>query len=74
MNITACSSVAPKNTTNRGSGWATMNWVPMIPARNPTIVFASAADADDARRQVVLNQSGEGAGEQPGDRPEVSAA
>ena len=39
--ITACSTVAAKNTTNRGSGCATMNCVPMMPARNPTIVFAS---------------------------------
>ena len=41
MNITACSTVAPKNTTNRGSDAVTMNCVPMMPARNPTSVFAS---------------------------------
>ncbi len=33
--------VAPKNTTNRGSGCATMNCVPTIPPRNPTMVLAS---------------------------------
>ena len=31
----------PKKTTNRGSDAVTMNCVPMMPARNPTRVFAS---------------------------------
>ena len=30
--IVWCSNVAPKNTRNRGSGRATMNCVPMMPA------------------------------------------
>ena len=41
MNTTAWSTVAQKKTTNLGSVWTTMNWVPMIPARKPTNVFAS---------------------------------
>ena len=65
---TACRTVAPKNTTNRGSGWATMNWVPMMPARNPTTVFASPPMPMTPARQGVLDEPGEGAGQQPGDR------
>ena len=66
MKITACSSCAPKNTTNRDSGWATMNCVPMTPARKPTMVFASPPMPDDAGRQGVLHQPGKRAGQQAG--------
>ena len=41
MKTTAWSTVAAKKTTNRGSDAVTMNCVPMMPARNPTSVFAS---------------------------------
>ena len=33
-------TVAVKNTNALGSGRATMNWLPTIPAKNPTTVFA----------------------------------
>ena len=58
MKTTACSTVAAKNTTNRGNGCATMNCVPTMPARNPTIVFASPPMPMTAARQRVLHQAG----------------
>ncbi len=33
-------TVAVKNTSALGSGRATMNWLPTIPAKKPTTVFA----------------------------------
>ena len=51
--------VAPKNTTNRGSGCATMNCVPMMPGEKPDDRLRQPADADDAARQRVLHQAGE---------------
>ena len=47
------------------SGCATMNCVPMMPARNPTIVFASPPMPMIAARQRVLRQPGRRAGQQP---------
>jgi hypothetical protein len=47
MNTAACTAVAPKKTTNRGSELTTMNCVPMTPARKPP----------GQRRAAWLNQN-----------------
>ena len=41
MNMTACSTVARKTRRTAAAAAPTMNCVPMMPARNPTTVFAS---------------------------------
>ena len=59
----------PKNTTNRGSGCATMNCVPTMPARNPTIVFARPPMPMTPLDSASWTRPGERPGQQPGHRP-----
>ena len=81
----AWATVAVKNTSALGSGRATMNWLPTIPAKNPTTVFARPpmpmmlrvadhagpdGDGHRARRgKGILDQPRHRAGYQPGGRP-----
>ena len=69
MNTSACSTVAPKNTTNRGSGCATMNCVPMMPARKPTIVFASPPMPMTPLDSASCTSPATAPGQQPRHRP-----
>ena len=46
MNTAACTTVAARNITNRGSAAVTMNCWPMTPAREPDDRLRQAADAD----------------------------
>ena len=57
----------------RGSGWATMNWVPMMPARNPTIVFASPPMPMTAARQASCTSPANVPVSSPVTGPDVSA-
>ena len=69
MNTTACTTVAPTNTTNRGSGVRHDELRADDARQEADDRLRQAADPDDAARQRVLHQAGDRAGQQPGHRP-----
>ena len=71
MNTIACSTVARKNTTNRGIGRATMKWVAIRPARKPTIVFAKPPIPMTPLERASCARPADGACQQAGDRTEA---